>query len=477
MRAGKGDRQMTAGAADRIARLVVAALIVAASAYLNFRYVLVHFSNGGDLLDTGWFAWIMASGDPWLQSPRGVSDLGYFNYHLTPYLSALTLGFHALGLDGFMALALHQGAMFALLTGSLCAIVLDSWVGKRSALLLAAVALFMLIGDLVLQITSFPHFEIAIPALCCLGAVLWLHGNRWPAAIAFLLACLVREDGGLYAGAFLFGLAVIRPVGRKTLSSAEAILAAATIVISLAMFWIKSAYFPGYPTFSFNFSGHGWDHLTTDFVVGRLRALALNPHALTALLPALVLAIFSRRYLAFPLLMLPIIIAQLLAARDQLGHFTAYYATPFLIIWAGLVLVAGHRARAGKLRVIEPAILLVSAIAGSGLLLYIVQPPAWLPVATTALATEVVDLPQLARDAASAVAEVPDACVSNGVAALIPNAFDPAQVITPGSDLTACRTIFLFNHDLHYDLFKPLLAGYVAGPVVHSRIERYDQRP
>src|SRR5262249_37639710 len=41
--------------ADRAARLIAVALVVAAACYMNFRFVLVHFSNGGDLLDAGWF--------------------------------------------------------------------------------------------------------------------------------------------------------------------------------------------------------------------------------------------------------------------------------------------------------------------------------------------------------------------------------------------------------------------------------------
>jgi hypothetical protein len=205
--------------------------------------------------------------------------------------------------------------------------------------------------------------------------------------------------------------------------------------------------------------------------------LVLNPHAVSTLLAALILALASPRYLVFVLLLAPVILAQLLAVRDQLGHFMAYYGTPFVVIWIGLVIVANDRLRLGRLRLFEPAVLLASAVLGSGPFLFVVLPPAWFPVAATALVTEVTDLPQLATAATAAVAEAPGACVSNGVAALIPDAFSPEQVIGPKSDLTACRTLFLFNHDLHYEILKPVVADWIAGPIIGGRIERYDQSP
>ena len=92
-------------AADRVARLVLAGLLLCVVAYINFRFVLVHFALGAELLDSGWYAWIFSSGDPWLTSPRSVSNLSYFNYHLTPYLSVVTLILHALPFDRFTAFA------------------------------------------------------------------------------------------------------------------------------------------------------------------------------------------------------------------------------------------------------------------------------------------------------------------------------------------------------------------------------------
>jgi len=461
--------------ADRIARTVIAALLVGAVFYMNYRFVLVHFSNGGDLLDAGWFAWIIASGDPWLTNPHAVSDISYFNYHLSPYLSGLSMVFHALGVDGFTALALHQGAAFALLAAGLFALALSNWDGARSILLLLTVALLMLLGDVVLQMASFPHFEIAIPAFCAVGAWLWTCGRRALATLAFGLACLVREDGGLYVAAFLLGLASLRPLSWRTLATSEIRLALAGAAMAVLMFWVKSRFFPGFSTFAYNFSGNGWDHLTPDFVAARLLHFVTDPHAVTALVPAVVLALASRRYLVFPVLMSPLVVAQLLAARDELGHFMAYYAAPFLVIWMGSVLVAGDRIRTGQAKLYEPAVLLTFAILGSGPLLFVVLPPGWLPVATNAIATDTTNLSLLAVETRAALLATPGACASSGVASMAPDAVAPAQVIDPASSLEQCHTVFLFKADLHYEALRPRMEGLVAGPVIDGRVERFDR--
>ena len=111
----------------------------------------------------------------------------------------------------------------------------------------------------------------------------------------------------------------------------------------------------------------------------------------------------------------------------------------------------------------------------SGPVQFILSPPSYFPVFAAALTRPIVDLPALARAAEAAL--VSGACVSKGVAALIPEEVAPSQVIDPSSNLTACRTILLFNGDLDYDLLAPKMADRAAGPVIDDRIERYDQRP
>jgi hypothetical protein len=112
-------------------RATIATLVISAVGWIQFRYVLTHFSNGGHLLDTGWFAYLLGSGDPLLTNPRAIDGLNYFAYHLTPWLSGVGMAAHAAGIDGFLALAIHQGAMFALLTAALIALALREagWPG------------------------------------------------------------------------------------------------------------------------------------------------------------------------------------------------------------------------------------------------------------------------------------------------------------------------------------------------------------
>ena len=446
--------------------------MIAAVFALHYRYVLVHFSIGGTPLDSGWFAWLLGRGDPALTNPRIIDDLSYYNYHLSPYLSALSMLFRFFGVDRFGAFAIHQGAVFALLAGSVLALVFP----VRSWLLFVAAALFVLIGDLVLQYATFPHPEIAILAFCLLGAALWVGRLPWPAIVAFAIACLVREDGGLFVAATLAAIALSSNPA-KALRSRKAILAAAALVVSAAMFAIKAKFFPGFPTFDFNYAGNHWDHVTPVFVLGRLADLAGNPQAVITLVTALALAVRSWRYLIFPVLMAPLIVVQLLAVRDLLGHFVFYYAMPFLVIAAGQYVVAAIRARQGTMRPTEPAVLLLAAILGSSPLLFAVSLPSSLPMLAATISQPVLDLPHVADEASAAVGAVPNACVSYGVAALIPDAVTHAQLVTPESDISSCPVAFLFRGDVHYDVLKPKVATWTAGPVIAGRIERYDQRP
>lgn len=436
---------------------------------IHFRYVLVHFSIGGTPLDSGWFAWLFAEGDPVLINPRIVNGLSYYNTHVTPYLSGWSVLFHFFGVDRFTAFALHQGLAFAALAAGVMGLVYP----VRSWFVFAAAVVFVLLGDLVLQYATFPHFEIGILAFGLLGASLWVGGHRSLAAVAFAIACLVREDGGLFAAVLLVALTAPTPLSRW-LRSPEILLAAVAIAVSAAMFAAKAIWFPGFPTFAFNYSGNNWDHVTGAFVMGRLTDLLNNPQALIALGTSVALTLFSRRYLVIPVLMLPLIGLQLLAVRDLLGHFVFYYAMPFLMISAGQLLVVAVRAHRTGLARSESSALLVAAILGASPLLFAVGQPSSFPMLAATLSQPARgDLRQVADQLDLQIANDPGACVSFGVAALIPDSVTNAQLISTDSDLAPCATVYLFRGDLHYDGLKPKVAGWTAGPVTMDRIEPY----
>lgn len=455
-------------------RAGIGVLCVATVFWLHARFVLVHFTQGALLFDTGWFAWIMASGDPWLTDPRAIDGLSYFNYHLTPYLSAISVVVHAIGADRFVAYAIHQGAAFALVAGSLCGLVLTTWRGCRSGLLLAAAVIEMTIGDVTLQVASLPHPEVAIVAFCLMGSALWLNRHRGWGTVAFAVACLVREDGGLYAAAFLVALALLQPLGRDTPRSREIALSVAAVVVSLLMFCVKSWFFPGFSAFAFNYSGNHWDHLTAENLGQRLREFATNPQVLTTIVPALLLAVVSWRYLLFPALMAPLIVAQLLAARAHLWEFHYYYALPFLVIWAGSVVVAADRSRRAVARGFEPAVLLVSAILGSAPLLFMLSGNNSLPVLGAALVQPVEDVSALSQEATRRAADVPDLCVSTSIAAIAPDSFGPEQILGPDLNVNRCKTVFLYDGDPYARTLSWKLIFWPSGAHLSGHVRRFD---
>jgi hypothetical protein len=469
-------RRTTGTRADQTVRLAAAILVVGLMFCLHTRYVLVNFTRGAALADTGWFAWIMAAGDPWLTNPRAVSDLSYFNYHLTPYLSGITLIVHALGADRFVAYAVHQGTVFALLAAGLCALVLTTWRGWRSGILFLAAIFMILFGDATLQIAGFPHPEAAIVSFCTLAGVLWLNGHRRWAAVGWGLACLVREDGGLYSAAFLFALALLPPLDRRTFSSTEVKLGATTILVSLLMFWIKGQFFPGFSAFAFNYSGNHWDHLTPESLRQRFGEFVINPQALAAIIPALLLAVVSWRYLIFPVLMAPLILAQLLAARNHLWEFHYYYAMPFLVIWVGLMLVAADRSRKALMRSVEAVVLLLAAVCGSAPFLFTVDPDSSsLGVLVHTVRWPVENLVETSARIDAVTAAIPGVCVSSSVAAISPDSFSPERVLDPDIDINRCQTILLYTGGPLQPNLTWHLVYWVRGPLLEGHLQRYDK--
>ena len=53
----------------QLLRTLLCVGVVVAVFALHFRFVLVNFSVGATPLDTGWFAWLFAEGNPWLINP------------------------------------------------------------------------------------------------------------------------------------------------------------------------------------------------------------------------------------------------------------------------------------------------------------------------------------------------------------------------------------------------------------------------
>ena len=473
-----------AAADDRVLWLIAAATTIIVFA-LHYAILIGHFAQGGELLDAGWFAHLIGSGDPWLHGPTTVDAQSYYNVHVSPWLSAVTVAVHALGLDRFTGFAFHQALTFSVFAASLFAIVLRSQSPARRWLFSGSVVL-ALASDLVLEIAGFPHFEMATLAFCTLGVALAQRGKTLAALVAFGVATLVREDGGLFALLFLVLLRVMRGDGwkewRAILGSWELRAAAVFGVTAVAMFWIKSAYFLGYPTFSANFSGNNWDHVTPTLVMNRVVYLLTTPRPFFTVAVTLALAFYSWRYLVTPVLISPLITAHVLAVRDDLAKFPLYYVMILLVIWVGHFIVTARRAEEGKLRKSEAIILLAATIAVSMPVFLAVRSIPQMrtianyePFTVDALVGLGVDPNELAQKTLEATRGLPGVCVSNGVAALLPDDFSPEQVFRGSRQIDGnCVNTFRFigPGEEHFALLPgqqidPI--GEILGRVAHER--------
>jgi hypothetical protein len=462
-----------AKSAGPVALVVIATIAIF---YVHYRLILGHFSDGGFILDSGWFAYLYASGDPWLQNPQIIGDFSYYNIHITPYLSTLSVFFNAIGLDGISAFALHQGAAFAIFAASLMAIALRGDRSWPALLVLAAAVVLVTVGDIVIQIASYPHFEMAMIAFCTLGAALAQRGHRWWALAAFAVAALVREDGGLYAFAFLVAAPVVRHSDgepwRGILRAWELPTAALFALYAVSMFWIKSRYFPAFPTFASNFSGSNWDHVTLDLLLRRLIYLSHSGRPMISLAVLIGLTWFSRRYLTLFVLMSPLLVAHILAVRDVLAQFGLYYVIPWLVIWVGFFLVASYRAAAGRMKTAEALILLAGSIVCTTPVFALVAPPA--PPAVDWATTELRDLRAIASDTKRLTAAAERPCLQVSLAAITPDV-PPSFQLDEAEAIDACSAVLLLNGSRHYDSYIANLdaAGFMLQETSTNGVELY----
>lgn len=464
----------------RIALHAFAALAIAACAFLNWRFILVHFSDGGYLLDSGWFAHLMWSGDLSLPNPRSIADFSYYNMHVAPYLALFGMPFGAAGLDPFAIFALHEGLMFGLLALALYLTVASAGRGWVALALAAAALLVATASNLVWRITGYPHFEIATVALCVSGAALLLAGRPRLAALPLALALTVREDAGFFVALYLAGAAMMRmrsPLDwRRALCAPELPWAIAAGLVSVALFWIKGQFFFRYPTFQNTFSGHGWEHLSWPWLGVRLGGLVQDVKIDLTIAAVAVLGAISWRYLVYPALILPLVVAQLLAVQDGIGLFHSYYGIPWLVVWSGLLIVAAFRLRRGEAGPAEAMAALVLAFGCSLAVPNFGNGWRDLWILRHAITHPTVDLPALKRELETAMgSDAADVCLSTGAVALVPDAVRPRQAITHRKDLAHCGRIFLFRDDFDYRQLrdKVLAEGRRQGPTIGDRIETY----
>jgi hypothetical protein len=456
---------------------------------VHARWIFTHFSSDGYLCDSGWLAYLFEAGGPLLQNPSSINNRSFYAHHLSPHLFLFAAPFRiSFGLSGIKILACHQGLFFALFFISLYLIVAEARLQPRDRVV--SVLSVILIGGLsnaLFQAAAYPHDEIAILAMSTLALAAWVSDRRGLFAFCLLWLPLIREDGGFYA-AFTCLICIALEYGPRRSSELRTIRLAAValgeVAVSACALFLKARFFPGFDTFSFNFSGNGWDHVSSGLLAGRVQSMISNPNILPVLVGSVLLATLDVRYALGVVLMSPLYLLHLLAVSEAHGHFRLYFGLAWLPPMAAWLAVLVNRSRSAAVGTHEATIIFAFALAVSapihaalgskGQFWYV---PRW------ALERPVVDISSMQEFArwvrtnysggATDGATPQRHCASMGIAALIPNELDPDEVLDADSDLTMCRTVMLLRRDMHYDMLTDRVKAQnftAAGARYHAEL-------
>lgn len=456
-------------------------IVLCAVAFLHSRWILVHFTSGGYLLDSGWFAHLFESADPFLKNPRIINELSYYSTHLSPYLFLFGAPLAAgLGLNGVEIFAIHQGLFFGLFYLALYLIATPP-NGLPQPHRLIAIMLALLIGSssvLLFQAASYPHFEISMIATASLALAAYLRNRNFLFVLSLLMLPLIREDGGFYAALIcllILALNFRRQDGWNREQTKLIILALSGVLIAALCFLIKSKLFPGADTFGSNFSGDGWNHLSAQFITERLANLVSQNNFLIIITGTVILGIYDRRYLSGLVLLSPLITIHLLAVRDELGQFTLYYALPWLLVCLNWVAVFISRGIEKKTPTTLECVLIVGLalslsapvqyllgmqINSSRIPILVIKPERIHIRSMVAFLQPLVYPPDQRKNGEQI-------CASLGIAALIPDVLNPEQFITAESSLKPCRQILLLRGDMDYPTLESQATK--AGFILRSR--------
>jgi hypothetical protein len=438
--------------------LVVFALIFAT----HSRFIFTHFSSDAYLEDSGWMAYLFESADPLLRNPSAVNDLSFYAHHLSPHIflfgAPLAKLFRLTGVEIF---AYHQGFFFGLYFLAFVLLVARTEMPRRDWMLAFASAVMLgAVSNPVLQAAAYPHTEIAMMAIATLGTAAWFGHQRFLFGLSLVWLPLIREDGGFYVAVVCLACIAVdfdRSRGLSRSARLLALLAVAGAAASGLSFLIKGLFFPGFTAFANNFSGQGWNHLSAAFVLERVRAMLGNWNILPVLLACALLSLFDVRYLTGLALLSPVLLLHLLAVRPEHGYFTLYFALPWLLSCAIWLAVFVRRSTMMRAVTAEGVIILAASLALAAPLQAAAgsKKEFWF-VTKLALQRPVADIrgmQQFARWARRSLA--PNVCLSQGVAALIPNEIRPEEVLTWTSDLRPCRVILLMRGDMYYGTLGP----------------------
>jgi hypothetical protein len=469
--------------AGGFAALLFALLSFCAVFVTHARWILTHFSHDGDLFDSGWFAYLFGSGDPLLHNPSAVDPkrLSFYTYHLAPHLYLFGVPLSLLGLSGIEIFAFHQGLFFGLFFISLYLITSTLRPGQRDWAVAALSSLIIgTLSHVLFQAAAYPHYEIVLLALSSLALAAWASNHYFVFAFCLLWLPLVREDGGFYAAFVCLACIALdySPSRRRDVRIARvAALALLEITASVCALIVKARYFPSaWFNFSFHFSGNSWDHVSIGLIKERLHLLITDLNTLPVIAGSAILAAVDVRYASGFVLLCPLYALHLLSVRHGLGEFRLYYALPWLLPPVVWLAVFAKRSRAAATALPESIILLVLAIALSvPMRRAIGVEREYSYVIKLAFVRPVVSIPSIRQFALEMRQNYADGrldgtsarsqCVSQGIAALMPNDVQADEVVYANSDLAKCRSVLLLRGTSEYGSLSARAEAHEFKPV------------
>ena len=416
--------------------------------------IIDHFNDGGFLLDSGWFAFLFGSSDPWLHNPSSIGTESFYQHHISPIIflwGALFSGL--LGFDG-----IRSFEWFTVL-GGLVIFLPYAILGHRSLrdgnlalVILILGALYSLTNEFVFRALGYPHYELVYVGLCgCLYALL-IHRKIYISALVSVLIILTREDGGFYVAYVALCALCFTPRNILKIQSLPFyVFATAGVLSSATSVLIKVFLFPGFPTIESNFTGDNYAHLNAGLVGDRLLEWMMSAGTLPLML-VLPFVIYRYPRSIFPIALLtPLLTLHITALRDPIANFELHYSIPIAVLMNVLLIHICLNFPASERRNFDAALafgFVILTCAPLGSVINLKRDSGYYFNEFLFGVGEPVVFRNHQRDIRILLgSDVSRVCGSRSVIALEPDLFSQHQLYS-GDQNTQCAAVLLFERDL-----------------------------
>lgn len=323
----------------------------------NFYFIGLH--EGGDILDSGWQAFLSANASNWpLPNPPLLGGT-FFSTHMSFVFYLYSIVYHTLGWLGIKLpeaffFSLTQSFWFGLLSLASYYLILPSKeIAKNKHYFLALLfALFVMPNGVSLQMILHPHFEIAIPALLLMFFVLWSSRYKKLCYIPLIIALITKEDVGIHYFVVFIVLGIFLKFSKNTnelKSESKYFLFTGALCISysiVAMIIQKLFFNP--ETMNMVYLGSPpYHHVNWLFIKNRFYFNFLHrPYIYIPLLISLVFSLCYRNvlFLAGAFCVMPWIVFSFfapgsLSGASSAGSLNYYYGFPIIIayVWPAIL--------------------------------------------------------------------------------------------------------------------------------------------